>query len=315
MTRRPSRWTAVLAVATAAVLGGCGADPAPAPESTSSEPVTTEAAPTEPGQTRPTREPTPDASEGPAPGLVYYAGHRARTGELLLFAERVPGTATTSLTDAVRAVTTGDPHDPDYTSLWPAITVGRARLLWDGDEGFYAVRLAAERATGRPRGMSMREAHLAIQQVVWTLQSIGGVEAPVAFYVGDATEPVTDLLGVPATGPDDAYLAADHAGVLSAVNILTVDTAADGTVEVSGLAESFEATVGVQVLRPTGEVVTDDSTQAEQCCGRLFPWSYALDTSDWPAGAYTITALTDDPVGIAQGSDGPARDTKTITVR
>jgi hypothetical protein len=44
-------------------------------------------------------------------------------------------------------------------------------------------------------------------------------------------------------------------------------------------------------------------------------WAYSLDTSDWPPGVYTVVALTDDPVGIAQGSDGPETDSKTITVQ
>lgn len=252
----------------------------------------------------------------PARGLVYYAGHRARTGELLLFAEKIAGAAEGSLLDAVRAVTTGPPLDPDYLSLWRDATVDKVKLFWDGDEGFYAVRLGADTATGRTRGMTTREAHLAIQQVVWTLQSIGREEAPVAFYVGRSPEPVTDLLGVPATGPYDTYLPADHAGVLSSVNILSIEdtSTTDGAVTVSGVAESFEGTVGVQVLGPGGQVVVETSAQAEQCCGRLFPWSMRLDASGWGPGVYTVRALTDDPIGIAQGSDGPEIDTKIITI-
>lgn len=146
----------------------------------------------------------------------------------------------------------------------------------------------------------MREAHLAIQQVVWTLGSVGRTPAPVRFSVGRRDGAVTDLLGVPATGPAATYLAADYRGVLSSMNTLAP---ADG------------ATVASRVATVGGGLVVDDSTQAEQCCGRLFPWTYSLDTSEWPAGVYTVLALTDDPVRIAQGSDGPQIDTKVITVQ
>ena len=212
---------------------------------------------------------------------------------------------------------TGPPVDPDYSSAWDGDAVEHVKLWWDGDEGYYAVRLRDEGATRRPAGMSMREAHLAIQQVVWTLGSVGRVPAPVRFATGRFGEPVTDLLGVPATGPAETYPAADYRGVLSSMNTLAPADGAtvDGVVEVSGLGESFEATVGIRVVDAGGDLVVNDSTQTEGCCGRLFPWTYSLDTTDWPSGAYTLSALTDDAVGIAHGSDGPQIDTKTITVR
>lgn len=328
MTPARRRWAAVVCVAVASAVLGCSADTGPTPGAMSdASPTPTSATPTpEPTRTettKPRRKRTRDTLAPATPGVAYYAGRRAGTGELLLFAEQIPdtGTGNAALLEAFRTATTRTPLDPDYASLWrdlPAFAVKSftAKLFWDGDEGFYSVRLAAGTPTHRPRGMSMREAHLAIQQVVWTLHSMGGVQAPVRFSVRGGAETVTDLLGVPATGPYDAYLAADYAGVLNAVNILTVENTAstDGTIAVSGLAESFEGTVGVQVLGPTGEVVVNDSAQTRGCCDRLFPWSYTLDASDWPAGAYTLMAFTDDPVGIAQGSDGPEIDTKTITV-
>lgn len=314
-----SRWAAAAAVAVLGACAGCSGGSADPDDTAPRSPTTTVTT-----TVTPTAEPTagtgsaePDEEQGTAAssprGLVYYAGRRARTGEWQLVAEQSGLRGRADLL----AATTRPPTDPDYRSLWSGDVVDRVRLLWDGDEGYYSVRLRDEAATRRPAGMSLREAHLAIQQVVWTLDLVGRVPAPVRFSVARSDEPVTDLLGVPATGPSDTYLAADHAGVLSSMNILApADGAAiDGTVEVSGLAESFEATVGIRVAGPGGEVVVDDSTQAEQCCGRLFPWTYSLDTTGWTPGAYTVSALTDDPVGIAQGSDGPEIDTKVITVR
>lgn len=314
--RARSGWTAAAALAVLGMLGACtDASPDDPGEPTRMPPAANQpSAATEPAEP----EGKSGAAAVPSPrGLVYYAGRRARSGEWFLFAEQTDLRGRSELLAAVRAAVAGPPVDPGYTSLWRGDVVDQVRLLWDGDEGYYSVRLRGEGATERPPGMTMREAHLAIQQVVWTLGSVGRVPAPVRFHVGRSHGAVTDLLGVPATGPADTYLAADHRGVLSSMNVLApVDGAAvDGVVEVSGLAESFEATVGIRVVDVNGELVVNDSTQAEQCCGRLFPWTYSLDTSDWPPGVYTVSALTDDPVGIGQGSDGPEIDTKTITIR
>lgn len=68
------------------------------------------------------------------------------------------------------------------------------------------------------------------------------------------------------------------------------------------------------LLDPGGRRVVEDSTQAEECCGRLFPWTYDLSTTGRAPGAYTLEIRTDDPVGIAHGSDGPEIDTKTLTI-
>ena len=317
----------VVGLVLAAVVGGCDGDPRPDPTS----PATLPAAPS-PSTDTPS-EPAPDpvsepsavaspgtsreAAEQPARGLVYWAAPRARTGELQLRAEVLAdrGTDRAALLAAVRTATSGTPADPDYATLWPEAVVEKVRLWWDGDEGYFAVHLARGTPTRRPRGMSMREAHLAIQQVVWTLQSVRGVDAPVSFRVGAAGEHVTDLFGIPATGPADTYPAADHSGVLARVNILRIEgPTPDGTVVVGGLAESFEATVALVVRAPDASVVVRDSATADQCCGRLGPWRYALDTSRWPPGDYVIEASTDDPVGIRAGSDGPEVDAKTLTI-
>ena len=242
---------------------------------------------------------------------------RATTGEPQLRAEPFTGTGSrrAALLAAAREVTAGAPTDPDYRSLWRDTTVEKVRLWWDGDEGYYDVRLAQDTPTSRTPRTSVRQAHLAIQQVVWTLRSVGGVDAPVVFHVGRRRAPVTNLLGIPATGPYDGYVAAHYSGVLGKVNILEIDDPTpDGTVVVRGLAESFEGTVGIDVRGPDASAVLHDSTTAEECCGRLFPWRYELDTSGWAPGEYVIEASTDDPVGIAGGSDGAELDGKSFTI-
>ncbi|SED07184.1 Immunoglobulin-like domain of spore germination [Nocardioides exalbidus] len=310
------------------VLTGCGSSEKGAtqperPSAGSSSAGSSSAAPETPTDTSSAVPPDGTAASSAAArlpsdlrGLVWFAGRRARTGELLLAAERSPFAGRRDLLRAARAATVGAPADPDHRSLWGGGAPVAVRLWWDGDEGFYDVRLPDVRSTRRPPGTSMRAAHLAIQQVVWTLQSVGGTVAPVRFHVGPRGEPVTDLLGVPATGPGDTYLAADQSGVLGKVVVLDPPEGASvrGRVVVSGLAESFEATVGIRVVTTGGEVVLEDGTGAEQCCGRLWPWRYELDTTGWEPGTYVVEARTDDPVGIANGSDGPEVDTRTIVV-
>ncbi|GAA1929724.1 Gmad2 immunoglobulin-like domain-containing protein [Nocardioides hwasunensis] len=300
------------------VLGGCIPSGPVSTSPPASDPSST------PTSAPPSAAPRDDAAapaQSPPPpgtrGLVYVAGPRARTGELLLFAEQTSFAGRKDLLAAARAATSGAPADPDHTSLWRTGAPVAVRLWWDGDEGYYDVRLPDVRSTERPAGTTMREAHLAIQQVVWTLQSVGGIAAPVRFHVGRRGDPVTDLLGVPATGPGATYLAADHGGVLSRVDILAPAEGArvQGEVALSGLAESFEGTVAIRAFDESGRRVHDDSATAEQCCGRLWPWRHVLDTSGWEPGTYVVQALTDDPVGIDNGSDGPEIDTRTIVVR
>ncbi|MBL0748040.1 Gmad2 immunoglobulin-like domain-containing protein [Nocardioides baculatus] len=300
-----------------ALLGGCGGDPpapATAPRAATSGGPTSAVPPTTP--TAASDMPAARPSSGLPRGLVFFGGGRARTGEWQLFAEPTDLRGRDDLLAAVRTVMAGAPDDPDRSTLWNGDVVEQVALRWDGDEGYYDVRLVDAAATRRPPGTSMREAHLAIQQVVWTLGSVGRVEAPVRFTAGRSPEPVTDLLGIPATGPDDTYPAADRSGVLSSMHVLTPaeGTVVSGVVDVSGLAESFEATVGIRVVDASGKTVLDDATSTEQCCGRLWPWRYELDTSGWAPGTYVVEARTDDPVGIAQGSDGPEIDTRTIRV-
>lgn len=318
-----------LALVLALVLTGCGSSgtgsaPSDPPGTAPSSPAPTTPTPT-PTPTTPATAPPDGATPSPSArrlpsdlrGLVYVAGPRAHTGELLLFAEGSPYSGRRDLLAAARAATVGDPADPDHRSLWPGSAPVSVRLLWDGDEGYYDVELPDDRSIRRPPGTPMREAHLAIQQVVWTLQSVGGTIAPVRFHVGRRGEAVTDVLGVPATGPNDTYPAADGAGVLSQVDVLapTEGASVRGRVVVSGLASSFEATVVVRVVAANGEVVLEDGTSAEQCCGRLWPWRYELDTTGWAPGSYVVEARTDDPVGLAAGSDGPEVDTRTVVVQ
>lgn len=310
----------VLAVVVLAVAG-CGSTPSDPPDAaraTTSPAGSPSQTPSETPSETPstTRTEPPATGPAPAPGLVYFAGARARTGRLLLFPERAPSDGGDRLLAAVRAATAGTPDDPDHRTLWGGDVVEAVSFDGVGDAGQFSVRLVDDGASTALPGMTPREAELAVQQVVWTLQSVGRTRAPVAFHVGGSDEPLTSLLGVPATGPDGAYVAEDGEDVLNHVAVLTPSDGATvtGTVVLQGVAESFEATVAIRATSADGEVVHDWSTSAEQCCGRLWPWRSVLDTTGWAPGTYVVEARTDDAVGIANGSDGPEVDTRTIVV-
>jgi hypothetical protein len=311
MTGARPRWGGAVAAALAAVavlvgvvsLTGRPGEPGPA-------------APSAAAPSGPAASSGPASADAPPPatsddGLVFYVGERARTGELRLYARPAPEGG---LLAAVRAATAVTPDDADLRTLWRGDAIDGVGFDGTGDDARFTVRLVDDSATTRPPGMTPREAELAVQQVVWTLQSTG-TKAPVAFQVDGATEPTT-LLGVPATGPQGTYVAADPEHVLNHVAVLAPAEGArvSGTLRLAGVAESFEATVGIRVVSASGEVVHDSSASAEECCGRLWPWTYALDTAGWAPGTYVVQASTDDPIGIAQGSDGPEIDTRTIVV-
>jgi hypothetical protein len=294
------------------LVAGCGTASSDAPGTGRATNQPTET-PTVTPTDQPTAEPPAEGERGP--GLVFYVGERARTGELRLFARPAPASSDGGPLAAVRAATAVEPDDPDLRTLWGGDAVSSIGFDGIGDDGEFSVRLADDSATTALPGMTPREAELAVQQVVWTLQSTG-TKAPVAFYVGGSSRPLASVLGVPATGPRGTYVAEDPADVLNHVAVLepAEGAAVEGKVVLTGVAESFEGTVGIRAVDSSGTRVHDYSTTAEQCCGRLWPWRYVLDTTGWEPGTYVVEARTDDPVGIAAGSDGPEVDTRTIVV-
>ena len=317
-TRRTSRrrWYAVggasvlAAAAAVTAVAVLGHDPAPratgpaGPVDTSPSPVATatDAAPTH------------DVS--PAAATVFYVGPGSSGPDSLganLY--RAHG-----YDDDPLGLLMTTPADPDYRTLWPA---GSLTGLSDPEAGQTFVMLADDSLHDRPAGMSEREAQLALQQVVYTVQAYAGEQVAVQFVLGD--NPVDQVLGVPTSEPITAdpplevlnHMSIDEPSEGLTLFTVTNATAADGTgstLVARGRANSFEAGVSCQLVGADGAAGTGASTTAAGWQGpRLFAWRLALDVGGFAPGDYTLTCTTDDPTGGGAGY-GAATDTRSITI-
>lgn len=308
-------WPLVLlgAAATAAVIGvvafvggfGGDDDPDPGPAASTTEPSVTpepseaaEPSPTEPTDGEQTATP-PEAGAVP----VYYIGDTERGGPRL-YREFQGGDPT--LTGALELLT-GQPLDPDYRTAWPS----GAFVGAEDDGDVVTVRLADDALAAAPDGMSEAEATAAVQQVVYTVQAVVQRRAPVQFAVqGSLTQTV---LGVGTAEPlaNDSVLE-----TLSHMSITTPEqgAAVSGTLELTGVANSFEASAGWE-LRRGDEVVKKGAWSAAGWMeDKLFPFEVSIDLAGVAPGDYTVWATTDDPTGGTEGS-GAMTDDKDVTIR
>jgi hypothetical protein len=162
--------------------------------------------------------------------------------------------------------------------------------------------------------MTEDEARMAVEAVIYTLQAAGQARAPVQFYL--AGNPVDQVYGVPTSE------ALSNGPVLDTLSHVSLTTPEEGavvrgdTLEVTGVASSFEANVVARLQRYEGtEVMAQVPFTAEGWMGeKLFPFSGEIDISGVPAGRYILMVMTDDPSGGAEGS-GAFTDTRIIEVR
>jgi hypothetical protein len=272
-------------------------------ESQTSEP-TGEPSPSESATDTPTTtEPSGTPIESAVP--VYYAGDGPRN--TVLFREFQPGIGGDPVAQAAYAAVAGPPLDPDYRTLWPTGT--EATASYDGD--VITVDLTGADLHDRPKGMSKRDAGLALQQVIYSVQGAAQERAGVQFVLdGQRTDQV---LGEPASEP---LTNAQAVGTLSLMSITTPaeGETVSGTFEASGVNNGFEASYTWEVLMGE-EVVASGFGMAEGCCelDKLFPWKAEVDVSGLAPGTYTFVAKNDDPSGGAEGN-GPDLDTRTIVV-
>ena len=293
-------------------LAGCSEDPTPAADDTGTATEHAEhsehpdagsesstASPSEPpaGSGSPS---APAASGTAVP--VYFAGD-GPGGRTVLFREfqRVEGDP---LTEAARLVASGQPVDPDYRTLWPGVEIASV----EATDGVLLVDIPSDGFTERPDGMSRRDARLAVQQLVRTLQGVQQERVPVQVQ----REGGAPLFGLPTDAPFDP------AGALRTLNLVNITSPAEGdtvtgdTLEITGVSNSFEASGPCWILRGDEELV-GGGYQAEAWMGdRLFPFQTSLPL-DGITGEVTVRCETDDPSGGTEGN-GPAVDTKTITV-
>ena len=305
--RRRAGALALSATLTLAALAGCAGAPddtEPAADRTTAVETPT---PTETSAPDETSGETPAEGTGSAGGgtavPVYFAGKTG--GGTALFREfhRVTGDP---LTEAAALVDGGTPRDPDYRTLWPGVGIAGVQA----SDGLLVVELEGDAFTSPPDGMTRKDARLAIQQLVYTLQGVQQARVPVQFLRGG--EPTT-LFGVDVAEP---VRNASQLEVMGLVNVTSPEqgaTVSGGTLEASGVASSFEATVPWEV-RQGEKKVLDGFATAEGWMDKLYPWEARIDVSSLAPGDYTFVAMTDDPSGGAEGA-GPTEDTKDFTLQ
>lgn len=293
----------------ALALAGCGDDeptsvsddPSPSEETTSEAPPPTE----ETTSAAPSPSESTPAEKATVP--LYFVGQTPQGTRLFREFRSVEGDP---VTEAAALVTSGEPTDPDYDSLYPGGNFETVRYLESARE--FEVVLADDSWTDRLSGMSRAEARLAVQQLVYTVQGAAQTRDPVKVYAEQGSA-ATTLFGIDTSR---GLKAAPQLDVLGLVNVTTPaeGETVSGSFTAKGVASSFEATVPWQIRRggPDGEVVLDGFSTAEGWIDRLYPWEAEVDVSGLDPGQYSFVALTDDPSGGEGG--GPTEDSKSITI-
>jgi hypothetical protein len=286
---------AVLLSLSACGDGDTGADsPDATPSATQTQTPTDE--PTESATDDPTHTAAPGASTVP----VYFVATTPQGPRLFREFQQVEGDA---LTEAALLVDGGGPVDPDYRTLWPSGTVTSA----SADDSGIEVVLNGDAFTTRPDGMTRRDARLAVQQMVHTLQGVAQSRVPVTFVRESGPQTLFDIdISKPVSRGDWMTL-------MGMVNVTAPEqgqTVSGDTLDISGVASSFEANV-LWEIRQGGTVVLDGFTTAEGWMDKLHPFSDTVDISSLEPGDYTFVAMTDDPSGGEGG--GPTEDSKDFT--
>lgn len=305
------------AVATAAVIGGVyfvttngNDDGTPGPLSSPTQPVTP--APSE----TPSATVTPPASQAfTVP--VYWPGQTP--AGMRLFREFTHAEGETKLEAAIKTAVLEAPDDPDYTALWRTAGAADCSAELTGDT--VTINVDAEPDPSEHArlhdGSSLPDDQraIAIEQLIYTAQAaVGKGRVPVQFLLdGKHTD---TLLGLPVSEP----LA--NAPVLDTLSHVNLSTPSEGqvitgdTINVTGVANSFEANVVLRLQRYEGNYIAfQGPVTAEGWMGeKLFPFSTSIDISKVTPGKYILMAMTDDPSGGAEGP-GAFTDTKVITIK
>ena len=268
----------------------------------------------------PTAEPTPtgtptvtsSTTTSPSPGTprsvtVYYLGDQARGGPRL-FSEthQVPAGTTSLALAAVNEAIQGPGTDPDYRTAWPQGS-GADSVTANGSE--VTINLTGDPAAGlrnRPAGMSVAEARISVEQIIWTVKAAMPTEGlGFQFLInGNHTDQV---LGVPASEPLAAGSGDDVLAAVSVSSPASGATIPAGKVTVTGMAATFEANVVWEVRDRAGSVVRHGFTTAAECCTQA---PYSFDVTLTP-GDYVLTVHDSDESGAGRPVNS---DTKAFTV-
>ncbi|HEX6149107.1 Gmad2 immunoglobulin-like domain-containing protein [Nocardioides sp.] len=225
----------------------------------------------------------PDVAEDPPSSgdttavAAYFVGETP-TGDRL-FREFQPVEDATAGLSGLALLESG-PTDPDYTSLWPEGSF--EDRLSDPEAGVVHVYLT-DAAPEEP-------SELALQQVVYTVRAGLQEQVQVAFHSGET------LVATVAAAPQ-----------LDTLSLVNLSDPAEGqavgdSLHVSGVANSFEATVPWRIQQGSTAVDGGFFTAEGSMGTRLFPFSGEIDVSSLDPGSYTLIVETSDPSG---GSEGP----------
>ena len=233
---------------------------------------------------------------------AYFAASTPHGGRLFREFQRV--NAADPLGEAAALVVDGSSLDPDYSTAFPPGAF--ADVTWSEGAGAFVVTLQDDTWTTRPRDMTRGGAKLAVQQLVYTLQGVQGRRDPVLVQLGN--DPV------PLFGIDTSDGLRNDPSALGLVNVTSPEqgaTVTGDTLDVSGVANSFEANV-VWEIRSGNTLVLDGYASADGWMDKLYPWQKSIDVSSLGPGSYTFVARTDDP-SDGEGV-GPTEDTKSFTI-
>ena len=297
---------ALLPVAAVALVG-CGTEDDPQADdpndggSQSSRP-THKPSPSDEPTTEPATEPAGSDTGSPETVAVplYFVGDTPQGPRLFREFQQVEAD---NPVDEALAILTGDAaDDPDYSSA-----LGGATLRAGTTDEDMTVEVSGDVAS-RPSGMSAKDARLAVQQVVFTVQGILQDRVPISFVTPDGDS--TSLFGLSA--PDGGFT--PDQDLLALVNVTQPqqNSQPGDSFIASGVANSFEATVPWEVRDEGGAVVLEGFATADGWGDKLYPWKSEVDASSLPAGTYTFVAKTDDPSGGEGG--GPTEDSKTFSL-
>lgn len=305
MTPKASLAALALSGALLTALTACSSDDT---EPVADEIGTDTATTTETPSTTPTGSPEPTSeATSEAPGTVaapvYFTGPTPMGTRLYREFREVE--SDNPLEEAAALLVAGDALDPDYGTLLQGVTI--QSVTQDADA--IVVTLGDDSPLSADKGTSPKDAKLAVQSLVYTLQGVAGERLPVRTQLSDGSP--ADLYGQP-TG--EGVEAAPELDTLSLVSLTTPTEGAteDATIAIEGVASSFEATVPVAVRDSSGTEVLTDFATADGWVDMLYPFALDLDISSLDPGTYTLVARTDDPSG-GEGP-GPFEDTKTFVV-
>ncbi|MEO7430349.1 MAG: Gmad2 immunoglobulin-like domain-containing protein, partial [Acidimicrobiales bacterium] len=197
---------------------------------------------------------------------IYFVGDGPSGPALFREFHRVSGNP---LTEAARLVMGGgEAHDPDYRTLWPQVEVADVGAT----DGVLLVQIAGDAFTERPDGMSRREAALAMQQLVFTLQGVQQERVPVVVK----REGDLPILGLATDGSFTNASALDTLNLVSITSPAEGDTVSGDALKVTGVANSVEAS-GPCRLISGGQEIALEGYQAEGWMeDRLFPFEVEL---------------------------------------